>query len=187
MRIIKVLIASPSDVGEERKIAEEVIRDWNVRHDGKEEIVLEAVLWESHTAPDSSDRTQGIINKKIVDKCHCAIGIFWTRCGTDTGVAPGGAVEEVERMMGKGKHVMLYFSDIPAIRKKIDKDQETKLDAFKEKIRPKALTYDFPDREDFRYKLSHHLELQIREWFIDPTTQPTALPKPDNAADLQCY
>jgi len=57
MRIIKVLIASPSDVGEERKIAEDVIRDWNASHDGKEEIRLEAILWESHTAPDSGDRT----------------------------------------------------------------------------------------------------------------------------------
>ncbi|NTV68094.1 MAG: hypothetical protein HGB06_10545 [Chlorobaculum sp.] len=32
MRIIKVLIASPSDVEPERKIAEAVIRDWNTRH-----------------------------------------------------------------------------------------------------------------------------------------------------------
>jgi len=90
-------------------------------------------------------------------------------------------------MMRMGKHVMLYFSDEPAVRKKVNKEQEAKLDEFKEKIRPKALTYDFPNREDFRYKLSQHLKLQIWEWFGDPAAQPSEPPKPDHAAELQLY
>ncbi|TNJ39836.1 hypothetical protein FGF66_02580 [Chlorobaculum thiosulfatiphilum] len=52
MRIIKVLIASPSDVGEERKIAEEVITDWNTRHKGNNGLWLEPVLWELDAAPE---------------------------------------------------------------------------------------------------------------------------------------
>jgi formylglycine-generating enzyme required for sulfatase activity/tRNA A37 threonylcarbamoyladenosine biosynthesis protein TsaE len=187
VQIIKVLIASPSDVAEERKIAESVIHDWNAQQNRNESIKLEAVLWESHTAPDSGDRTQGIINRKIVDSCHCAIGIFWTRIGTDTGIAPGGAVEEIDRMIENGKHVMLYFSDVPVSPSKIDNDQKTRLDTFRKKIRPLALTCDYPNREDFRYKLLHHLEIQIDEWFGNKGNNDPEPLKPDYAVDLQRY
>ena len=97
-RKIKILIASPSDVQEERKIAEKVINAWNTSNSDERKLMLEAILWESHSAPESGDRIQGILNKQIVDGCDAAIGIFWTRIGTHTGVAPGGAVEEIERL-----------------------------------------------------------------------------------------
>ncbi|AOS82990.1 hypothetical protein BIU88_01815 [Chlorobaculum limnaeum] len=187
MRIIKVLIASPSDVGEERKIAESVIKKWNSKNGDERQIWLEPVLWESHTAPDSGDRVQGIINRQIVDKCDFAIGVFWTRCGTDTGVAPGGAIEEVERMLGKNKHVMLYFSDVPVPPSKFDFNQASKLSEFKTKIRHRVLPHSYSDIKDFRTDFSDHLQQQVYEWFGDPATQSTDSPAPDNAADLHCY
>ena len=82
---VKILVASPGDVDRERKIVEEVVKAWNIRNSDKQKLVLEAVFWESHAAPESGERTQGILNRQIVDKCDFAIGIFWTRCGTDTG------------------------------------------------------------------------------------------------------
>ena len=188
MRIIKVLIASPSDVDPERKIAEAVVRKWNTNNGDERQIWLEPVLWESHTAPDSNDRVQGIINRQIVDKCDFTIGIFWTRCGTDTGVAPGGAIEEVERMMGMGKHVMLYFSDVPVPPSKFDHNQASKLSEFKTKIKSRILPHSYSDRKDFRTDFSDHLQQQIPRWFGDPATQPTdTAPKPDNSAELQLY
>ena len=126
IRLIKVLVASPSDVAEERKMAEYVIKRWNARP--HRPLMLEAVLWESHAAPEIGERVQGILNKQIVDECDFAIGIFWTRIGTGTGVAPGGAVEEVERMMAAGKLVMLYFSNVPYRRKDVDIKQIEALD-----------------------------------------------------------
>lgn len=105
MRIIKVLIASPSDVEPERKIAESVVHEWHKRNK-RECIMLVPVLWELDAAPEMGDRPQGIINRQIVDECECAIGIFWNRIGTDTGVELGGAVEEVKRLEGMGKLVI---------------------------------------------------------------------------------
>lgn len=52
--------------------ADEVIRTWHIRHQ-LSGLRLEPVLWESHGAPESSDRVQGILNKQIVDECDCAI------------------------------------------------------------------------------------------------------------------
>ena len=168
---VKILVASPGDVDRERQIVEEVIAEWNIRNGDERKMVLEAVLWEKHAAPDSGDRTQGIINRQIVDTCDFAIGIFWTRCGTDTGVAPGGAIEEVERMMNMGKKVMLYFSTAPISREKVDKEQEAKLDAFKGIIQKHALVERYEDCNRFRDKLVHHLDLQIHRWFLPTTDQ----------------
>ncbi|AOS83445.1 hypothetical protein BIU88_04375 [Chlorobaculum limnaeum] len=187
VQIIKVLIASPSDVAEERKIVQSVIHDWNTRHDGKEGIWLKPVLWELDTAPETGERPQEIINGQIVDECHCAIGIFWTRIGTDTGVSPGGAVEEIERMLNFKKPVMLYFSDAPVSPSKIDKDQKTKLDDFKSALRPEALIYEYVNSELFRYDLSKHLDKQLPGWFGNSRTKNVELLKQDHFVDLQRY
>lgn len=184
MRIIKVLIASPSDVEPERKIAEAVITDWNTRHKGSAGIWLEPVLWEKHTAPEAGERLQGSVNEQIVDKCDCAIAIFWTRIGTDTGVAPSGTVEEIERMVKNKKHIMVYFSDVPVSRSQVDKEQERKLDEFKAIVTKKWITGSFSDRKDFQHELSRHLDLQIPRCFGDPESKPAEPAKQDHEDKL---
>ncbi len=162
---IKVLVASPSDVAAERKITEEVIRDWNTVHADEHWLMLEAVLWESHSAPDFGQRVQGILNKQIVDECDFAIGIFWTRIGTDTGEAPGGAVEEIERMRTQNKPVMLYFSDASPNLKTLDIEQYSKLKQYRVSLQKQALTWEYESPEEFRKHLAHHLALQVPRWF----------------------
>ena len=167
-RKIKVLVASPSDVDAERKITEEVIREWNTLHADERQLMLEAVLWESHSAPDFGDRVQGILNKQIVDQCNFAIGIFWTRIGTDTGVAPGGAVEEIERMRSQNKPVMLYFSNANPELKTFDIEQYSKLKQYRVSLQKQVLTWECESPEEFRKHLAHHLALQVPKWFGHP-------------------
>ena len=163
IRLIKVLVASPSDVAPEREMAEDVIKKWNART--QRPLMLEAVLWESHAAPETGERVQGILNKQIVDECDFAIGIFWTRIGTGTGIAPGGAVEEVERMMAAGKLVMLYFSNVAYRRKDVDIEQIEALDQFRASLQSNALIEEYDERHEFREKLAHQLDIQVHRWF----------------------
>ncbi len=163
MKIVKVLIASPCDTTVERKMAKDVIDEWNTRP--QRLLRLEAVLWESHAAPDSGDRVQGILNKQIVDKCDFAIGIFWKRIGTDTGVAPGGAVEEILRLIRMRKKVMLYFSNVLCRPNEIDIQQFTKLAKFKKSIKRQALAETYNEHHEFRQKLVRDLDRQVDEWF----------------------
>lgn len=163
---IKILIASPSDVSKEREIAEKVIGDWNIVNSDERKLTLEAVLWESHSAPESGDRIQGILNKQIVDACDAAIGIFWTRIGTDTGVAPGGAVEEIERLEKMGKPVMIYFS-LDKLPNDVDIEQLQNVRAFKARRQCKGdYLGEYKNPEDFQKKLTHHLGVQVRRWFL---------------------
>jgi len=189
VRVIKVLVVAPSDVAAERKIAEEVIRDWNTCNADERHVWLEAVLWESHSAPDFGYRVQGILNKQIVDRCDCAIGIFWTRIGTGTGAAPGGAVEEIKRMVGLGKPVLLYFSDVPVSPKKIDLRQKQILDDYRASLKKQALIGEYEEPEEFRKLLSHHLALQVPRWFCqnDNTRDGSAEFPGKSDADLLRY
>ena len=188
-RKIKVLVASPSDVNAERKITEEVIRDWNTVHADERRLMFEAVLWESHSAPDFGDRVQGILNKQIVDQCDFAIGIFWTRIGTDTGVALGGAVEEIERMRSQNKPVMLYFSNANPELKTFDIEQYSKLKQYRASLQKQALTWEYESPEKFRKHLTHHFALQVPKWFCqnDNHSEESIEPLEKSDADLHRY
>ena len=186
LRHVTVLIASPSDVAEERDMAAAVINEWNIRNKNIHKLELEAVLWESHSAPESGERVQGILNRQIVDQCDFAIAIFWTRIGTHTGVAPGGAVEEVQRLMQAGKQVMFYFSNVAYRRKDVDPKQIDALDRFKELLQKNALVQEYDERHEFRDKLVHQLDLNLKRWY-SLSAETGAIERFENQRLLQRY
>lgn len=159
--VYKILIASPGDVGEERKVISEVINQWNILNAENNKIVLLPIKWESHSAPMMGDRPQSIINEQLVRGCDLLIGVFWTRLGTATGASESGTVEEVEYFIKQGKPVMLYFSSREVDPKKLDIDQYTALRHFEEKMRKIGLTGSYENLVDFKEKLFQQLSLNI--------------------------
>jgi hypothetical protein len=157
---VKILIASPGDVAEERGIVAEEISTWNLVNRDVYGIDLEAVMWETHAHAASGERVQGILNVQIVDQCDFAIAMFHSRIGTDTGVARGGAVEEVEKMLEQKKQVMCFFSGM-SHPNKADTDQINAVREFKAKMQSKALCVDYDDLNDFRLKVVRHLGLYM--------------------------
>jgi hypothetical protein len=96
----RVLIASPSDLTEEREAATIAIHDWNAQHAAAEGIVLLPVKWETHARPESGVRPQEAINAQIVQTCDILLGMFWTKLGSDTGVAESGTVRGNQSVCG---------------------------------------------------------------------------------------
>ncbi|MFA6431838.1 MAG: DUF4062 domain-containing protein, partial [Candidatus Margulisiibacteriota bacterium] len=92
--VYSVLVASPSDVVRERQSVVEVIQAWNASNSKQYGVILEAVLWETHSTPEMGNRPQEIINKQIVRESDILIGVFWTRIGSKTGEAESGTIEE---------------------------------------------------------------------------------------------
>jgi len=82
----RVLIASPSDLAEERQAATDAVNDWNAQHAFAESVVLLPVKWETHAVPQSGMRPQQAINEQLVQGCDILVGMFWTKIGTSTGV-----------------------------------------------------------------------------------------------------
>jgi hypothetical protein len=162
-RAYRILIASPSDVEEERDIAVAVIQAWNDLNAYSRNVVLLPLRWETHTAPEYNTRPQEVINRAIVDDCDLLLGIFWTRFGTPTGVSDSGSLEEIERVAAAGKPVMLYFSKVPSDPYLIDSEQLERLKRFKEKTQQHALIETFRSQIEFRDKFSKQLEMKVRE------------------------
>jgi hypothetical protein len=65
----RVLIASPSDLTEERQTATEAVNEWNAQHSVAESVVLLPVRWETHVLPQSGIRPQEAVNRQIVSEC----------------------------------------------------------------------------------------------------------------------
>lgn len=161
-RAFRVLIASPSDVIEERDIAVAVIQQWNDLNSAERQIVLLPLRWETHSAPEYGKRPQEVINKQVVDNCDLLLGIFWTRVGSPTGIAESGTIEEIERVATQGKPVMLYFSASKKSPDEIDVDQLKRLREFKQKTFKNALVESYSSHIEFRDKFAKQIEIQIR-------------------------
>lgn len=163
-QVYSILIASPSDVPKEREASKDVISLWNATHSRDTGVILEAVLWETHSAPEVGDRPQALLNKQFVSRCDALVGIFWTRLGTPTGKADSGTVEEINEFVEASKPVLLYFSNQPVVPGSIDQDQYAKLVEFKNDIRSRSLYEDYDSLSAFREKLNRHLSKMVRDW-----------------------
>jgi hypothetical protein len=103
-----------------------------------------------------------------VKDCDLLVGVFWTRIGTNTGVAVSGTAEEIEQFVDLKKPVMLYFSQTPVDPDKIEIDQFTILKSFKEKMRLKGLTESYQNIPDFKQKFARQLSINIGN-ILQPT------------------
>ncbi|SMO56159.1 hypothetical protein [Propioniciclava tarda] len=163
--VVRVLIASPSDVAEQRDTAEAVMLRWNAEHAEAKGILLMPVRWEQAATAESGNRPQAIVNRQIVDSSDVLIGIFWTRLGTDTGVAASGSVEEIERFEAAGKPVALFFSDQPVVPDSLDAKQWAALREFKSKQQTRGLIARFSNSGDFAQQLAPALTRIVRDTF----------------------
>lgn len=166
--VYSVLIASPSDVPEERAAIAQSLHDWNSLHSKMTGKVLLPVMWETHSAPEMGDRPQELINDRVVRSCDMLIGAFWQRLGSPTGVESSGTVEEIKWFLKEKRPVMLYFSDKDIPRNKIDTQQLDALNTFQTEIRNKGLQENYRGIEDLKIKLSRHLTIIMRDMDDSP-------------------
>jgi hypothetical protein len=159
----RVLIASPSDMPDERQAATEAVNEWNAQHAAAESVVLLPVKWETHAMPRSNVRPQRAINDQLVNTSDILLGMFWTKIGTSTGVAESGTVEEIGNFVAAGKPALLYFSRRPIDPDKIDLKQFRKLRAFKTVTRKKAQVGSFASLDELRQTVNRNLLSQVRE------------------------
>jgi len=160
-RAIKVMIASPSDVANERQIVRDVVREWNVVHSEDKGIVLMPVGWETHAQPGMGARPQALINKDVLAGCDLLVAVFWTRVGTPTGESVSGTVEEIQEHLKAGKPAMLYFSRVPVRLDSVEDTQYQALLEFRSECERQGLIDTYDSIEEFREKFARHLAQTI--------------------------
>jgi hypothetical protein len=171
--VYNVMIASPSDVTQERQIVREVVHEWNAVNSKDKLMVLMPIGWETDASPTMGDRPQEIINEQLLQEADLLITVFWTRIGSPTGKAPSGTVEEIERHISAGKPAMLYFSSAPVRPDSIDPEQYNALCEFKKSCQSRGLIENYDSPDDFRRKLVRQLAQSVARNF-----RPTLPPEP---------
>lgn len=168
------MIASPSDVAEERDIVTNALYQWNNANAVTRELMLQPVKWETHSSPQMGAPAQAILNTDILLDADIVIGIFGTRIGTATVDFISGSVEEIKRHVAAGKLAMLYFSNIPVNPNAIDQTQWSALKTFKAECQATGLYAEYGSYEQLRTDFGHHLTLALNKpqylWMKKPET-----------------
>lgn len=151
-----ILISCPSDIKEEIKIIEEVLKGFNDNLGKNIGIYLECSYWEKDVIPQHGNRPQEIINEQIVEKSDAIIAVFGERFGSDTGKYPSGTIEEIEEMIKAKKQVFLYFSEKPIERKNINSKLE-ELEKFKKEYSKKGIYSVYKNNDEFKEKITNHI------------------------------
>lgn len=171
MKKLKIFIASPGDVKEDRQIViyvgEELRRTLGDIFNAE----IEVVCWETHAWPDFGKDAQDVINQEIeIGEHDIFIGIMWRRFGTPTNRAESGTDEEFEkayeyfRKYGRPK-IMFYFKTTPFYTTDLDEiNQFIKVVNFRKKIEDfGALYWEYDEKLEFERRVREHLTKQISQ------------------------
>ena len=168
LRRIRVFIASPDDVPNERETFRKIIERVNRVKALSNGIYLEAVGWED-TLPGKG-RPQEKINKDII-KCDIIIMLLWKRWGTPTGKYSSGFEEEFETSKKHGKEIVFYFREISEDTSGNYDNQIEKVLEFRSKIESEQeyLFKTYKDENDWTNKFFDYLCLWLDEPVVENT------------------
>ncbi len=167
---LKIFVASPGDVQEERDRLKTVIDELNPGIAGDKGLVLELVRWETHAWPTMGEDAQDMINLEI-GPYDVFIGIMWKRFGTPTGRAGSGTEEEFNRAYALWEQycrpqIMFYFNKTPFYPSSAPElEQMGKVLAFKKELAQKGgLYWEYEGADGFEREVRRHLTHIIRNW-----------------------
>lgn len=167
VRKIRIFVASPSDLKDERERLPKVVEELNRLIGQEKNIVLELVSWETHVAPDMG-RAQTIINHQV-GPYDIFIGMMWKRFGTPTGTANSGTQEEFDTAFEywKTKHaprIMFYFNQAPySLSTPEEAEQLRRVLEFRTQLQKQGFVKDYNEPDQFEQFVREHLNIAIRE------------------------
>jgi hypothetical protein len=168
-RLVKVFLASPGDLSEERKAAKLVVDEFNALLAEEFGYQVELVGWEDTVS--IFGRPQATINREL-ERCELFVGLMWKHWGTPPDVSgpyTSGFEEEfkisVERRLSDGHpEISLLFKEIVPEFLRDPGDELKKVLAFKSKLIAEKTIYfeNFLNTRDFETKFRRCITTYIR-------------------------
>jgi hypothetical protein len=84
MNVLRIFLASPSDVKAERDMIFALKDDLDLIIGQDKNLKFDIINWERNTYPGKGDDAQAVINGQINNEYDIFLGIFWQRFGTPT-------------------------------------------------------------------------------------------------------
>jgi len=159
---IRVFIASPGDVYQERDEACRVIHNWNAAHSMSRSVLIEPVRVETHSHAVQGGHPQDLINSQLLDRCDLLVAILWSRLGTPTNSDLSGTVQEIREFSEtKGpERVLIFFCDRP-LPNSSDLSQVQAVRDFKDSIKSNGLYAPYTEVAEFGSSFRHQLDLAL--------------------------
>lgn len=176
--VLRVFVASPSDVSDERKLLEGVVTELNVIWADSLGVSYRLYNWETNVSPGIGEEPQAVINAQIPGNYDVFVGIFWGRLGSPTKHFNSGTVEEFERAVSRfestgSPKIMIYFKDAPISPSKLDPIQLQNLKDFKDSLGSRGALYStFEDQDGFEASLRSHLSAVAKTFETKPKSPP---------------
>jgi hypothetical protein len=161
--VLKVLISSPGDTGEEVAAVKDSLHGWNSSRAEPAGVILLPRHWKSDAVPRlGANSGQGVINKQLVDDADIVIALFDARLGQATAEAVSGTAEEILRAIDAGKHVHVWFSNEP-IGRDADLKQLEALKDFRANLGAHGLLGEYDSPADLAYKVRGAVEDDVTQ------------------------
>ncbi|MCP3426368.1 DUF4062 domain-containing protein [Rothia sp. AR01] len=158
--VLRVMIASPSDIPDARDAVEQAIYEWNGTYAKNKQVVLMPWRWETSSVPVMGEHPQSLINAQGVDESDIVIALFGSRLGSPTPAAASGTVEEIQRAVDSDKPVHVYFSMAPLPRG-VDPKQLEGLNQFRADIGQRGLLGEFDNNAQLNHEVWKAVEHDI--------------------------
>jgi hypothetical protein len=190
-RVIRVFLASPGDLQDERHTAKAVVDEFNKLWADALGYHVELVGWEDTLS--QYGRPQDLINQDLA-RCELVIGMMWKRWGTPpskTGPYTSGFEEEFEtslesRRTGGRPELALFFKEIDSELLRDPGDELKKVLTFKERIiAEKEIFYKpFEDKREFEGLIRGSITAHVQK-LIEAETQIASTPTQTSPAEPQ--
>lgn len=169
--VLRVVVASPSDVKAERKAVAKVVEEINrgvARNNG---VRLEVYAWETEASPGFHPKgPQGLVDEVLkIEACDILVGIFWKRFGTPVSDAGSGTEHEFKKAYEAWKkkkepHILFYFNQKPyAPKSKEETGQHGMVLDFKKGFPREGLWWDYNGARQLEGVLRDHLTKHVLE------------------------
>jgi len=190
LQTLRVFIASPSDLNDERNAISEVADSLNATFGPEANLHIQILRWED-TLP-SVGRPQALINEDL-DKADLFIGILSRKWGSSPGGEKysSGFEEEFFRALARNEktgipQMSMFFKEVePATQSDPGEDLKKILDFKTSLIASKKILFgDFKDIQDWKTKTRNHLERHLLR-LLNPKTSSTLQTQPQQPAEHQ--
>jgi hypothetical protein len=160
---IDILLASPSDVDQERKLVIDRAEKWNIRRGARTSVYFNVLRWEDNVSAGFGAEPQEVVTRNLGLNYDAVIAIFWNRVGTKTASSVSGSVEEYEHALerykqGEKVEISFYFKRSPVDPDTIDPAQLQSVRDLKARVGPDGGIYKEFDTLD---KLSAEVDLLL--------------------------
>lgn len=159
---VRVFVASPSDVSQERKLLQEALEEINASLGRRRKFRIEFVGWE-HVNPGMGQPQKVVSDQISPQSCDVFIGIMWGRFGTPTEGFSSGTEEEFQQAyeswrQKKSPRIFFYFCDKTLPNPTLDQwEQYGKVLKFRQSLSESALVCAYPDSAEFASLVRQHL------------------------------